>query len=92
MGQRYRKLPVEIEAVQFQGDNWPEIAAFVGDDEDQVEQVNGDEDIGPCLIVQTTEGAMRARPTDWLIRGIEGELYPCAHSVFLASYEPVEGE
>jgi hypothetical protein len=39
--------------------------------------------------VPTLEGSMRAEPTDYLIRGIKGELYPCKPDVFAASYEPV---
>lgn len=86
---RFRKLPVEIDAVQFHGDNWPEIARFLGQDEDQVEMVSGDED-GPRLRVETREGTMTARPGDWLLRGVEGEYYPCGDTIFQATYEPVE--
>lgn len=36
--------------------------------------------------VRTDEGVMRAVPGDWIIRGVEGELYPCRDSVFQATY------
>lgn len=36
--------------------------------------------------VVTLEGVMSGKPGDFLIRGIEGELYPCKRSIFLASY------
>lgn len=39
--------------------------------------------------VETLEGWMEGRPGDWLIEGIEGELYPCKDSVFRATYEVV---
>jgi len=29
---------------------------------------------------------------DWIIRGVQGEVYPCKASVFEQTYEPVEGE
>lgn len=40
------------------------------------------------ISVITLEGVMKASPTDWLIRGVEGELYPCRASIFEATYEP----
>jgi hypothetical protein len=40
-----------------------------------------------CLIVFTLEGEMIAKPTDWIIRGTEGEFYPCIDSVFQRKYE-----
>lgn len=36
--------------------------------------------------VRTTEGVMRAVPGDWIIQGVEGEIYPCRDSVFQATY------
>lgn len=40
--------------------------------------------------VETLEGTMRGEPGDWLIEGIEGELYPCRDSIFRATYEEIE--
>jgi hypothetical protein len=77
---RFRKKPVEIEAVQFDG-TFP--LAFLQD----TEQVRWDED---CLAIDTLEGTMRAREGDWIIRGIQGEPYPCKPDIFEATYEPVE--
>jgi hypothetical protein len=85
---KWRKLPVEIEAVQFLGDNWPEIARFIGLDEEKVELVIGEQ--GPYLQVVTTEGTMRADPTDWLIRGVKGEYYPCKDDIFRITYESAD--
>lgn len=39
--------------------------------------------------VETTEGLMKGSPGDWLIEGVERELYPCKHSVFKKTYEEV---
>ena len=39
--------------------------------------------------VETLEGIMRGKPGDWLLRGIRGELYPCADDIFRESYEEV---
>ena len=39
--------------------------------------------------VETLEGTMRGNPGDWLIEGIQGELYPCNDDIFRATYEEV---
>lgn len=39
------------------------------------------------LIIYTLEGEMLARPGDWIIKGIKGELYPCKADIFDATYE-----
>lgn len=84
---RYRKRPVEIEAVQLGSDNAAKIAVWIGS---RAEIVPLPEDaFGPGVRVHTMEGAMLARPSDWIIRGVEGEFYPCVDSVFAATYDPV---
>ena len=40
------------------------------------------------MTIATREGTIVGEPGDWLIRGVEGELYPCADSVFRKTYEP----
>lgn len=43
------------------------------------------------LIIRTdTHGEELCNPSDWIMRGVEGELYPCKDSVFQATYEIVE--
>jgi len=76
---RYRKKPVVIEAIQFDG-NFDEVEAFVGGD---AEFRDGQ------LVIATLEGAMRADPHDWIIRGVKGEFYPCKPDIFAATYEAV---
>lgn len=43
------------------------------------------------IFIETLEGTMEARPGDWIIKGIRGELYPCKPDVFEKTYEIVEG-
>ncbi|MDE2468687.1 MAG: hypothetical protein KGL35_08080 [Bradyrhizobium sp.] len=43
-------------------------------------------------IIATPEGVMTASEGDWIIRGTEGELYPCKDSVFRRKYEPVKAD
>lgn len=40
-------------------------------------------------VIPTLEGPHLAREGDWIIRGTEGEIYPCKPSVFARKYEPV---
>ncbi|HLJ38626.1 MAG TPA: hypothetical protein VKT54_09495 [Steroidobacteraceae bacterium] len=39
------------------------------------------------MLIPTPGGALRADLTDWIIRGVKGEVYPCKADVFEASYE-----
>ena len=41
-------------------------------------------------LIRTLEGEMHAEPSDWIIRDVKGELYPCKPDIFAATYEPVE--
>lgn len=41
------------------------------------------------FVVFTLEGKMRAEIGDWIIIGVEGELYPCKKSIFEKTYEEV---
>jgi len=41
--------------------------------------------------VQTKEGIMEGKSGDWLIIGVEGEMYPCDHNIFLKSYDVPKG-
>lgn len=86
---RFRKKPVVIEARQFKPgavgvETAPHnLAAWCGG-----ECVT--DALGPCILIDTLEGQMRADPGDWIIRGVAGEFYPCKDSIFTATYEAVE--
>lgn len=76
---RYRKRPGEIEAVRYDATF---DLAFLDDDESIRAAGDG---TGACLI-ETLEGTMRAQIGDWIIRGVNGELYPCKPDIFAATY------
>lgn len=44
------------------------------------------------MVVHTLEGDMRADIGDWIIRGVNGEFYPCEPDIFAATYEVVTDE
>lgn len=80
---RARKKPVVIEAcrVPMQADDtqaWRDLSLFLN------------RPCGPELpFIKTQEGTMRATWGGWIIRGVKGELYPCAADVFEATYDVV---
>lgn len=81
---KFRKKPVEVEAVQWTGKNVGEIKSFAGLDV-SVQYY----DLPPTLRIYTLEGVMTAKPGDWIIKGVQGELYPCKPDVFEKTYEPI---
>ena len=83
---KYRKKPIEVEAVQWSGSNWHEVYAFAG----HAVYTSNEADV-VVLRVKTLEGELVARPGDWVIKGVQGEFYPCKPDIFEATYEPVDG-
>jgi hypothetical protein len=81
----FRKKPIDVRAVQWRGDNWDEIVAF---HPGARLAMTAD---GTTLNIATLEGAMQARPGDWIIEGVKGEVYPCKPDIFAATYEPAPG-
>jgi len=88
---KYRKKPVVIEAVRWEGDNVAEVIIFSTPRPGDERCVCVDE--GPReVVIFTLEGEMRATLGDWIIRGVKGEFYPCKPDIFEATYEPVGEE
>lgn len=77
---KFRKKPVIIDAVQFT-DNFLEIENFVG------EKYNWKEGRNEII---TLEGNMQVSNGDWIIKGVNGEFYPCKPDIFEKTYEPVQ--
>ena len=91
---KYRKKPVVIEAIQYNGNNGREIGDWA--------TINGDRNIlqspvlepspnnptGSYLQIVTLEGTMTACVSDWIIKGVQGEFYPCKPDIFEQTYEP----
>lgn len=44
------------------------------------------------IAIQTLEGVMTASPGDWIIRGVQGEFYPCKPDIFATTYEETTNE
>ena len=85
MARRFRKKPVVIEAIQFNGHNFAEIGEFVGD-----AGFSGGSHITATLQIRTLEGKMTALQGDWIIKGVAGEFYPCNLDIFEMTYEAAD--
>ena len=83
---KYRKKPLVIEAVQFTDDCKDQVFNFVRCNCTAYRDSEGN----PILKIQTLEGVMTASVNDWIIKGINGEFYPCKPDIFEATYELVE--
>lgn len=87
---KYRKKPVEVEAMQFTPDTVHEVLAFVESNGAYSEFEEYPGRIPGHFKIYTAEGIMRAQEGDWIIKGIKGEFYPCKPDIFEATYELVE--
>lgn len=97
---KYRKKPVEVEAVQWTGENFDEIEKFCPD----AYRTNYYDNFINCfdpitgnflpkksnLMISTLEGPHYATIGDYIIKGVHGEFYPCKPDIFHETYEVVE--
>ena len=92
----YRKKPVVIEAIQWNGNsNKAEVESFVGHKLKYKVESGTAYEVGVAppffsLTVETLEGDMKAMPFDYIIKGVNGEFYPCKPDIFEKTYEIVE--
>ena len=77
-------------SAQFDGGNAAEVAAWCGG---KVESATCHGDGPPYLVmIDTLEGRMAAGRDDFVIRGVQGEFYPCKPDIFAATYEPADAD
>ena len=91
---KFRKKPIIVEAITFD-----ELVAF---GKTQTELVSGmpwsfayngkpiTHENDACYLIPTLEGTMKFTPSDMLITGISGEIYPCKRDIFDATYEKID--
>jgi hypothetical protein len=84
---KYKKKPVVIEAEQFFDDaeTLSKLSEFM--EVDVV--VSYKDNKNPKLIINTLEGKMEASVGDYIIKGVNGEFYPCKADIFHKTYEKV---
>ena len=86
---RYRKRPVVIEAVQFSRDNFDEIVSYTKGNALDFRIARTPNAKAYCII-KTLEGYVTATEGDYIIKGVDGEFYPCKPDIFKKTYEVVE--
>ena len=79
---KFRKKPVVVDAIQWDGKNRDEMRAFIGQSFGYV--------YDRLEIYTSLAERVYASPGDWVIRGVKGEYYPCKPDIFIETYEPVK--
>jgi hypothetical protein len=92
---KYRKKSVVIEAIQYNGQNAQLIDSELTRSAGKVRQspvleTASDNPSGRYCQIKTLEGTMIAIVDDWIIKGVQGEVYPCKPDIFEATYEKVD--
>lgn len=98
MIKKYRKKPVVIRALQWDGTNDNEVLEFCDKGEFQyavrkrknIFSNKSEREEEKTLFIQTLEGVHEASIGDYIIKGIKGEFYPCKPDIFEETYEEVE--
>lgn len=89
MSNTYRKKPIVVEAIQYKGtnENSKDISALAPDVLIQFHHpIIGSHD-QPYLVIPTLEGDMIGFINDWIIKGVNGKIYPCKPDIFENTYE-----
>ncbi|MBW2672342.1 MAG: hypothetical protein JRD89_02850 [Deltaproteobacteria bacterium] len=84
---RFRKKPVEIRAVQWDG-KAETLQHLEAEGMQTAFYALGAHGVGD-LRIETLEGVFHASKGDWIIKGIKGEFYACKPDIFEATYEEV---
>ena len=72
--------PAIVDAIIWTGQNLDEVRKFVGSHDAEYDELYG-------LVIHTLEGAHGASVGDYIIRGINGDFYPCKPDIFLQTYD-----
>ncbi|MFD2703786.1 hypothetical protein ACFSVM_25485 [Paenibacillus shunpengii] len=89
---RYRKKPVVVDAFKWTGgpDQVEDPVWIVDAISSGVVAFCPKDSRGPQLLIDTLEGCMEARPGDYIIQSVNGEIYPCKADIFEQTYEAIE--
>jgi len=94
-----RKKPILVDYIQWTGDNLFDVITFTDKKPELNHMVAMDgwetyqnlvKDEG--LKIYTLEGVMNASIGDFIMRGVQGELYPCKPDIWEATYDKVDEE
>ncbi len=90
---KYRKKPVVVDAIEWDGKNFNEISYFTNDwHGNKLAHEDAEESAlkSGKLFIHTLEGVMTASKGDFIIKGVSGEFYPCKPDIFEKTYELAE--
>ena len=95
---KFIKKQVVIEAVQYHLQEYADNPLQFDETPDWLQKAVEDNVIIPSfrtedywyLVIKTLEGNMDVTPGDWIIKGINGEPYPCKPDIFEKTYEPLD--
>ena len=92
---KFRKKPVVIEARQLTKDSLFPVMQWIDDEGGKSGEWCWDEEDGQFIVeryltIETFEGNMKAQENDWIIKGVQGEFYPCKPDIFQQTYEEVK--
>jgi len=83
MWKKFRKRPVIVKAIYWDGTT--ETFIEIKKETDRIITA-----INDTLSIHTLEGIMTANKGDWIIKGIDNEVYPCKDFIFKATYDKVK--
>ena len=90
---KYRKKPVVIDAIEWDGSNHRGMFEFLGGGSAEAISGYGDNfyidhsKVEGGLIIKTLEGEHKASIGDYIIKGVSGEFYPCKPDIFHKTHE-----
>ena len=79
---KFVKKPIIVEAIQYNGGNSEDIIKFTKGKASMNSTL-------PILSIETLEGYMEVGEGDFVIKGVEGEFYPCKYNIFRKTYNEV---
>ena len=82
---KYRKKPVVVSVILWDGGNKKEVESFVGESVNHAYSTTND-----VIVIKTLEGDMFVNKGDLIIKGVNGEFYPVKNDIFFKTYEKVD--
>lgn len=84
---KYRKKPVIIEAHELTVETAAGLSKWCGGRVREESKASDYTDVAVFLDIPTLEGVMTANVGDFIIKGVQGEFYPCKSDIFWETYE-----
>ena len=85
---KYRKKPVVIEAIKYEGvESIPKAKEFVGNDFVIGPSGYNGKSYDRAVAIETLDGRTNISKGDYIIKGVQGEFYTCKPDIFEATYE-----